>query len=238
MYNALKGFNNVNSLVVPGPINDKMIGFTPAGHTKVWVNENFGMNYPVHYNEDNELHEGDLIHNITSAIAPHGEFSPDYINALRNSGSINNALNFIRQNGGVSSDILEANRIDVARHALHGTQNVGILHDNVHVDSHLPTHTNVAHHTTTSHLNSGYAPSTAFNHQHHEPLGYQHHTGHVQHSNVHFNYPTATTAHHTSDNYGYRQQSVGGYESNRYTTTEVAGVDNRNTNKFSFTGHN
>jgi hypothetical protein len=36
---------------MPGSLNDKMIGFNEEGQVKVWVNENFGMNYPSYYNK-------------------------------------------------------------------------------------------------------------------------------------------------------------------------------------------
>ena len=53
LYNALRGFNDISKIVVPATITEKMIGFSSLGQTKVWVNENFGMNYPNHYDVDN-----------------------------------------------------------------------------------------------------------------------------------------------------------------------------------------
>ena len=52
LYNALRGYNDISKIIVPHSITDKMIAFTKEGQTKVWINENFGMNYPSHFVED------------------------------------------------------------------------------------------------------------------------------------------------------------------------------------------
>lgn len=49
-----------------------MIAFTKEGQTKVWINENFGMNYPSHFTEGAELVENEVIKNIVNAISSKG----------------------------------------------------------------------------------------------------------------------------------------------------------------------
>ena len=83
-----------------------MIGFTSQGHTKVWVNENFGMNYPSHFIKEAQLNERVVINNLVNAISPHADLPNDYVSSLKSSDSFNNAINFIRSNGGVSEAVL------------------------------------------------------------------------------------------------------------------------------------
>lgn len=43
---AIVGFKELYSKVGPFEITDRMIGFTPHGFVKVWMNENFALNHP------------------------------------------------------------------------------------------------------------------------------------------------------------------------------------------------
>lgn len=43
---ALKGFEYAESQCEPFLVNEKMIGFTPQGKVKVWVNNDFTKNHP------------------------------------------------------------------------------------------------------------------------------------------------------------------------------------------------
>lgn len=176
LYNALRGFNDTSKLVVPAQITDKMIGFTPNGQTKVWVNENFGMNYPVHYDADLDLNEAEVVHNLVNAVSTKSEFAPDYANALRSSGNFNNALNFIRTNSGVPTNVLESNRIDISRHL--GRQNVGILNNENHIVVSQPIYDDHARNTNTGLVhqssNFGYNNPTQINSNanfSHAPIG-------------------------------------------------------------------
>ena len=111
-------------MIVPGGITDKMIGFTKDGETKVWINENFGMNYPSHYIQDAKLNEGTVISNLLSAIAPRTDIDAQLVSAINSSGSFSNALGFIRSRGGVPENVLEANRINVASYSGQGSISV------------------------------------------------------------------------------------------------------------------
>ena len=104
-----------------------MIGFTSQGRTKVWVNENFGMNYPSHFIKEAELNEKVVINNLVNAISPHADLPNDYVNNLKSSNTFNTALNFIRSNGGVSEAALEGNQINISKYS--GNSNVSVLRD-------------------------------------------------------------------------------------------------------------
>lgn len=127
LYNALRGFNDISRIIVPAGITDGMIGFTRDGQTKVWINENFGMNYPSHIVEDAKLDEGTVVSNLVNAIAPRAELDAQFANELRNSRSFNTALGLIRSRGGVPENILEANRINVGPYLTRGQ--VSVLKD-------------------------------------------------------------------------------------------------------------
>jgi hypothetical protein len=127
LYNALRGFSDVSRIVTPGNITDKMIGFTPAGQTKVWVNENFGMNYPTNYNSEASLNENQLLVNLANAISPRTDLPADFWAALRGQSTINGALNWVKTNGGIAENILNENRINIANYI--GQKEVSVLKD-------------------------------------------------------------------------------------------------------------
>lgn len=83
-----------------------MIGFTKEGQTKVWINENFGMNYPSNYNSETKLDEFQVITNLVNAVGPKTDLTPEFLNNLKASRSFNTALGFIRSNGGVPENFL------------------------------------------------------------------------------------------------------------------------------------
>ena len=111
-------------MIVPAGITDKMIGFTRDGQTKVWINENFGMNYPSHFIEDAKLNEGGVISNILSALVPKTDLDAQLVSAINSSGSFATALGFIRNRGGVPENVLEANRINVTSYLGQGQVSV------------------------------------------------------------------------------------------------------------------
>lgn len=43
---SLEGYETAYNKCGPMYVNDRMIGFTPEGHAKVWVNEDFANNHP------------------------------------------------------------------------------------------------------------------------------------------------------------------------------------------------
>jgi hypothetical protein len=106
LFNSLRGFNDISRIIVPGSISDKMIGFTKEGQTKVWINENFGMNYPSNYNSETKLDEFQVITNLVNAVGPKTDLTPEFLNNLKASRSFNTALGFIRSNGGVPENVL------------------------------------------------------------------------------------------------------------------------------------
>ncbi len=114
MYNALRGYSDISKIVVPGAITDGMIGFNRQGQTKVWVNENFGMNHPANQSLDAHLDETSLLNSLVTAVSPKLDLTPDFLNGVRNSRTLLNALNFVRANAGVPENVLEANRVNVA----------------------------------------------------------------------------------------------------------------------------
>jgi hypothetical protein len=91
-----------------------MIGFNRQGQTKVWVNENFGMNHPANQSLDAHLDETSLLNSLVTAVSPKLDLTPDFLNGVRNSRTLLNALNFVRANAGVPENVLEANRVNVA----------------------------------------------------------------------------------------------------------------------------
>lgn len=89
------------------------------------------MNYPSHFVEDAELVENEVIRNLVNVIAAKGELNSDFVNTLKSSNSFNTALGFVRSNGGVPENILEANRINVQTYS--GQTQVPVLRDTTQV---------------------------------------------------------------------------------------------------------
>jgi hypothetical protein len=46
LHEALKGFMAIHQFEKYVPVTDDLVGFTPHGRTKVWLNPNFARNYP------------------------------------------------------------------------------------------------------------------------------------------------------------------------------------------------
>lgn len=110
----MKGYADLSTFVVPAAITDKMIGFNKSGQTKVWVNENFGMNHPGYHHSDATLDEASVLNNLVNAISSKLDIAPEFLNNVRNSRRFSDALNFIRSNGGVADNVLQNNRVNVA----------------------------------------------------------------------------------------------------------------------------
>ena len=91
-----------------------MIGFNRAGQTKVWVNENFGMNHPVNQSVDAHLDEVAVLNSLVDAVSPRLDLTPQLLTGVRNSRTIADAVGFVRANSGVDANILESNRINIS----------------------------------------------------------------------------------------------------------------------------
>lgn len=91
------------------------------------------MNYPAHIEENAVLKENEVIVNLVNVISTRGDLNPDFVRTLKSSNSFNTALGFVRSNGGVSENILEANKINVQ--AYHGRFQVPVLKDTTVVES-------------------------------------------------------------------------------------------------------
>ena len=108
-----------------------MIGFNRNGQTKVWVNENFGMNHPNNQSVEAHFDEAQLLDSFFTAVSPKLDLNPDFLNSVRNSRTLENALNFTRANGGVAANVLEANRVNVSSF---GQQTSTVLNSNVAIN--------------------------------------------------------------------------------------------------------
>lgn len=113
-----------------------MIGFNKSGQTKVWVNENFGMNHPGNHHSDATLDEVVLLNNLVNAVSPKLDLAGDFLNGVRNSRTIGNALNFIRANSGVAESVLENNQVNISNYT--GKSQVQVLRDTTPVQNVAP----------------------------------------------------------------------------------------------------
>ena len=75
--------------------------------------------------------ENEVIRNLVNVIAAKGELNSDFVSTLKSSNSFNTALGFVRSNGGVPENILEANRINVQNYS--GQTQVPVLRDTTQV---------------------------------------------------------------------------------------------------------
>lgn len=107
-----------------------MIGFNRLGQTKVWVNENFGMNHPTNQSLEATLNESLVLNNLVAAVSPKLDLAPDFLNGVKNSRTLFDALNFVRANAGVPENVLEANRVNVAGFS---QQRTSVLNSNIPV---------------------------------------------------------------------------------------------------------
>ncbi len=108
-----------------------MIGFNKSGQTKVWVNENFGMNHPGYHHSDALLDEAVLLNNLVNAVSPKLDLAPDFLNGVRNSRTLGQALSFVKTNSGVPDNILESNQINL--NSLTGKSQVPVLRDTTQI---------------------------------------------------------------------------------------------------------
>jgi hypothetical protein len=91
-----------------------MIGFNRNGNTKVWVNENFGMNHPANQSLEATFDEAHFLDNFVNAVSSKLDFAPDFWNGLKSSRTLENGLGFVRANGGVSDEVLRSNTINIS----------------------------------------------------------------------------------------------------------------------------
>lgn len=95
-----------------------MIGLNPLGETKVWINDNFGMNHPLHEKDPNndKYPAGDrgIIMNVLDVLKPHfstGYYRASFFGKVAGCNTIKEAMDFIKVNGGTSTQALEKNKI-------------------------------------------------------------------------------------------------------------------------------
>ena len=197
----------MSRFVIPGTITQNMIGFNRNGQTKVWVNENFGMNHPANQSLEVTLDEAHVLDSLVSAVSPKLDLTPDFFNGVRNSRTFLNALNFVKGNAGVPENVLEANRVNVAGL---GQQSSTILNSNVQVQ-HNVTPTFVPQ---TSNFVASHVPA-------YQPPVQTVHTGYVN-PKVHF-----------AHNYGTQAANLAFQPRNVQPVSTYQPVQTQN--KFSFT---
>lgn len=126
----------MSRFVVPGAVTQGMIGFNRHGNTKVWVNENFGMNHPTNQSLEATFNEAYFLDSFVNAVSPKLDFTPDFWNGLRSSRTLENALGFVRANSGVSDDVLRSNSVNIAGFS---QQRSSVLNSNVVVQPTINT---------------------------------------------------------------------------------------------------
>lgn len=86
------------------------------------------MNHPGYHHSDALLDEAVLLNNLVNAVSPKLDLTPDFLNGVKNSRTLGQALNFVKTNSGVPENILESNQINV--NSLTGQSQVPVLRDN------------------------------------------------------------------------------------------------------------
>lgn len=219
MYNALRGYSDVSKLVVPGAITDRMIGFNKSGQTKVWVNENFGMNHPGNHHSDATLDEAILLTNLINAVSPKVDLAPEFLNGVKNSRSFGNALNFIRNNCGVPENVLESNQVNVS--TLVEQSQVPVLRDTTPIQN--------APSTFVQQIPSTFVQQTPAGYVQQPPVYYQPAVGQQSIQSGYRNQSISFVQPGVSSSFVPAGSFQSGYKVPRY-------ADSVGTNKFSFTG--
>ena len=195
----MRGFSDASRIVIPGAITDRMIGFNKAGQTKVWVNENFGMNHPSNQSLEAHLDENLVLNNLVNAVSPKLDLAGDFLNGVSSSRTLSNALSFVKSHSGVAENILEANRVNVGGLS---QQTSTILNSNIQVQ---PVHVQQPVQqwvTPTTHVQpQQYTPVTTSNVQVYQPAQtFQ--PGYVR-APVHFVYPSGVAPVTNQQHQGY-----------------------------------
>jgi hypothetical protein len=89
------------------------------------------MNHPSNQSLEAYFDEALFLDSFVTVVSPKLDLSPDFLNAVRSSRTLENALNFTRANGGVAENLLEANRVNVGSF---GQQTSAILNSNVAIN--------------------------------------------------------------------------------------------------------
>lgn len=127
MYNALRGYFDLKSFVVPAAITDKMLGFNKRGQTKVWINENFGMNHAGYHHSEAQVNESEVLRSLVNAISSKLDLPANLLEQVKNAGSLTNAMNIVRSNSGVAANVLEGNNVNFSAYT--GQGQVQVLRD-------------------------------------------------------------------------------------------------------------
>lgn len=229
MYNALRGYSDIAQIkhVVPGAITDRMIGFTRSGQTRVWVNENFGMNHPANYTHDSEhehaIDEAFLLNSLVSAITPKVDLPQDFLNNVVGTRTLSGALNWIRNNGQVPANLLEANTVSAG--TLSGQNQVNVLKDTTQIQQTqpVPPVPQMCYIPQPVGVTPGYVSTQGV---YQPPVGQQYYQPQYRAPQVNYS-QTPVQSTFTGNSSSFQS----GYQVPRYTPVESSG-----TNKFSFTG--
>jgi hypothetical protein len=64
------------------------------------------MNHPNNQSVEAHFDEAQLLDSFVTAVSPKLDLNPDFLNSVRNSRTLENALNFTRANSGVAANVL------------------------------------------------------------------------------------------------------------------------------------
>ena len=196
-----------------------MIGFNKSGQTKVWVNENFGMNHPGNHHSDAPLDEAILLTNLINAVSPKVDLAPEFLNGVKNSRLFGNALNFIRNNCGVPENVIESNQVNVS--TLVEQSQVPVLRDTTPIQNAPSTYVQQTPSTFVQQTPAGYVQQP--------PVYYQPAVGQQSIQSGYRNQSISFVQLGVSSSFVPAGSFQSGYQVPRY-------ADSVGTNKFSFTG--
>lgn len=140
---SLEGYEHAYNQCGPFVVDDSMIGFTPEGEARVWVNNNFADNHPVNrrpflktttdegqefYKGDKKIippcsDESDMVQNIVDVVGEHcqeGTFPQPFLSEVRNP-----ALGFSEARSLITQTVTNNNlfmpySVDLIRHKVRG----------------------------------------------------------------------------------------------------------------------
>jgi hypothetical protein len=86
------------------------------------------MNHPNNQSLQATFDEAHFLDNFVNAVSSKLDFAHDFWNGLRSSRTLENALGFVRANGGISDEVLRSNSINIAGFS---QQRTAVLNSNV-----------------------------------------------------------------------------------------------------------
>lgn len=99
LYNSFLGYSSIFRRFKGVKVTSDMIGFNEHGQTKVWVNQNFGMNKKIDLRHDCETPENMMVRNIMEAVESSSscEIPREIKNNLSVSQTLDQAASFVAQ---------------------------------------------------------------------------------------------------------------------------------------------